>query len=91
MALYWVGYDLDKPGQQYQALINRLVELGARKILLSDWLLVNTATPEQIRNDLDRFLDKNDRIIVAELKNNAAWRNLLLSNDEVQRLFANCT
>jgi hypothetical protein len=89
MALYWIGYDLDKPGQDYSDLIDRLRELGARCVLLSDWLLVNAATAVQIRDDLDRFLDNNDRIIVAELKGQAAWRNLLLASDDVKRLFEN--
>lgn len=90
MALYWVGYDLDKPGQDYSDLIRRLQEFGATRVLLSDWLLPhNTATPEQIRSDLERFLDRNDRIMVCELHNNAAWRNLLASSDVVKALFAN--
>lgn len=90
MALYWVSYDLDKPGQDYDDLIKRLKELGASRILLSDWLLPHgSTTPEAIRNDLERFLDANDRIMVAELHNNAAWRNLLISNDAVIALFKN--
>jgi hypothetical protein len=88
--LYWIGYDLDKPGQDYTELINRLRQMGASRILKSDWLLAhNNTNPEQIRNDLQRFLDANDRILVAELHNNAAWNNLLISNDAVRSLFTN--
>jgi len=88
MALYWIGYDLDKPGQNYPDLIKRLEELRAVRVLKSDWLLGHNSTnPEQLRNDLSRFLDKNDRIIVSELKNNAAWRNLLASDQIVLDLF----
>ena len=90
MALYWIGYDLDKPGQDYTDLINRLEELGAVRVLLSDWLFGhNDTTPKTIRDDLSRFLDANDRIMVAELHNNAAWNNLLASNDDVLALFKN--
>jgi len=89
MALYWVGYDLDKPGQDYSDLIRRLQELGARKILKSDWLLGhNSTSAEQIRSDLSRFLDANDRIMVSEQKNHAAWINLLTSDADVKKLYA---
>lgn len=90
MALYWISYDLDKPGQDYSDLINRLKELKASRILLSDWLLSHSGTtPEAIRNDLGRYLDNNDRIMVAELRNNAAWNRVLVPNDTVQSLFRN--
>lgn len=87
MALCWISYDLDKPGQDYPDLINRLKQLKAQEVTRSDWLLSSDSTPEQIRDDLLKYLDTNDRIIVAELKNSAAWRNLLISNDAVLKLF----
>jgi hypothetical protein len=88
MALYWIGYDLDKPGQDYSDLIQRLQQLGARRILKSDWLLAhNSTTPAAIRDDLSRFMDSNDRILVSEQRNNAAWRNLLISDADVKKLY----
>jgi hypothetical protein len=89
MALYWIGYDLDKPGQDYTDLIRRLKELGAKRILKSDWLLAhNKTTPAAIRDDLGRFIDANDRILVSEQKKNAAWQNLLISDAEVTKLYS---
>ena len=89
MALYWIGYDLDKPGQDYSDLISRLQQLGARRILKSDWLLPhNNTNPGAIRDDLGRFLDANDRILVSEQKNSAAWNNLLISDAEVKKLYS---
>jgi hypothetical protein len=35
----------------------------------------------QVRDDLDRFLDANDRIFVAELTGAAAWRNVICTDD----------
>jgi CRISPR-associated endonuclease Cas2 len=83
MALYLVSYDLDKPGQDYSDLIKRLREFGATRILYSEWFLAHTATAEQLRDDLLRFMDDNDRILVAELKNSAAWNHLMISNNSV--------
>lgn len=90
MALYYISYDLDKPGQDYTDLINRLKQLRAVRILKSDWLLgQNDTDPQAIRNELSRFIDSNDRIIVAELHNNAAWNNLIASGDTVLSMFNN--
>jgi hypothetical protein len=86
--LHWIAYDLDQPGRDYKDLISRLNELDAVRILKSDWLLENTASPEAVRNDLQRFLDNNDRIMVSEVYNNAAWSNLLASGDTVKAMYA---
>ena len=86
--LHWIAYDLDKPGQDYRELTTRLKELNAVRILESDWLLENSASPEAVRDDLLRFLDNNDRVMVSEVYNNAAWRNLLAGNDTVNSMYA---
>ena len=85
--LHWISYDLDKPGQDYKDLIARLRALSAVKILKSDWAPGNDASPEAIRNDLQRFLDENDRIMVSEVYNNAAWQNLLVDGDTVKAMY----
>lgn len=88
MALYLVSYDLDKPGQQdYPDLINRLHEFGAKRVLFSEWFLSHTATATALRDDLLRFMSNNDRILVVELKNIAAWKNLMLDNATVLNWF----
>jgi len=91
MALYLVSYDLDKPGQDYADLIKRLEEFKAVRILYSEWFLSHTATATQLRDDLLRFMDNNDRILVCELKNSAAWRNLMIGNDSVLAWFKTAT
>lgn len=85
--LHWIAYDLDQPGRDYKDLIARLNKLNAVRILRSDWLLENTASPEDVRNDLQRFLDNNDRIMVSEVYHNAAWKNLLASNDTIKAMY----
>lgn len=55
MKKYMISYDLLKPGQNYEALWERLRELGARKILYSQWVLRTASmTALQIRDDLTR-------------------------------------
>jgi hypothetical protein len=88
VALYWIGYDLDKPGQNYDQLIARLRNLSALRILKSDWLLGhNSTTTAQIRDDLARFIDSNDRLFVSQLRHQANWQNLLADDQTVIDLF----
>lgn len=77
--LFTVDYDLIAPGRDYTALGNALRKLGAERILLSKWVLRSNTSASQIRKYLIQFVDRNDRLFVAELPTDwAAW-NLLLS------------
>lgn len=90
MNTYLISYDLDKPGQNYTDLINRLQKLGAVKILYSEWISRTTATAVAIRDDLQRFVDANDGLLVAGLTGEAAWRGsgLKVAGDTIKRLLA---
>ena len=88
MKKYRVGYDLDKPGQDYHPLIKRLRSLGAQRALESDWVLRSTASAVEIRDDLMRFIDSNDRLLVTALTGEAAWSNLLIGGGEVKEALA---
>jgi len=88
MKCYSISYDLIKPGQNYDSLLAHLRQLGAERILASQWGLKSTRPAEQIRNDLRRFLDGNDRLLVAGLTGEAAWANLLVGHDDFRRLIA---
>ncbi len=83
----YISYDLDKPGQNYKDLIDRLTALRATRILLSVWLLETNASAEQVWQDIDRFLDSNDRIFVGEQYNHVRWRNLLADSAGVISLY----
>ena len=67
MKLYFVSYDLRKPGQQYSRLWARLEAAGAQRALESLWVLRSPYNSVAIREDLSRFIDSNDRIFVAEM------------------------
>lgn len=77
MKLQLVSYDLNTPGQNYPAIVNRLQSIGATRILYSQWLVRTAMTAEQLRDDLVRYLDANDGILVADVTNSPmAWRSL---------------
>ena len=73
MALFLVSYDLDKPGQNYDALVAALKNQGAKHVLYSAWALRTTSTSVQVRDWIKQYIDANDRILVTDLTNWASW------------------
>ena len=74
MALYMVGYDLDKPGQDYPDLIAAIKTYGTWwHHLDSTWLIVTDKSVVQVRDHLKQCLDSNDKLLVAAIGTPAAW------------------
>ena len=73
-----ISYDLNSPGQNYQAVIERIKQLGSwAKIHYSFWYVDSTFTPTQAVNHLRPALDPNDRVYVVDAAHNAAaWNDL---------------
>ncbi|TNB71599.1 SinR family protein [Arthrobacter sp. BB-1] len=73
-----VGYDLNKTGQNYDALIKRLKEYPTWwHHLDSTWLIRTECTAVQVRDELGKLLDGNDKLVVIEVTSNAAaWRGI---------------
>jgi hypothetical protein len=70
-----VGYDLNKPGQDYQKLYDKLRSYpNCWHHLDSTWLIKTNESAEKIRNDLGQLIDKNDELLVAALNGEAAWQ-----------------
>ncbi len=88
MKTYLVSYDLDKPGQRYDDLIARLKAVGAVKILYSEWVLCTTATAVAVRDDLKRFTDDNDMLLVVALTGEAAWTSLMITDQSFKKALA---
>lgn len=85
---YTISYDLDKPGQDYQAVNDYLKKIGAVKIELSQWLLLSDWTAFNIAKHLldTGVIDGNDRLFVAEVSNNTAWYNLMITSEAMKKL-----
>jgi hypothetical protein len=75
MAVYMIGYDLNRPGQNYPDLIKALETYSTRwHCLDSTWLVVSNETSIQIRDKLSRHIDSTDELLVAFMGHgNAAW------------------
>ena len=65
MPLFIVNYDLTKR-KDYQPLWDRLSELGGRRLLLSTWAIKGNYTAAWLRDDLQQYVDSDDRLFVDE-------------------------
>ncbi|HEY8722252.1 MAG TPA: hypothetical protein VIL92_00160 [Gaiellaceae bacterium] len=60
-----VGYDLNKPAQNYAGLIEALKSHGTWwHHLDSTWFIRTTRTPSQLRDELMELIDANDELLV---------------------------
>jgi hypothetical protein len=63
-----IAYDLNRPGQNYDALIKELKSIGSyARPLESTWLINTTHTPAAIRDYLKDFIDAGDKLLVVAL------------------------
>jgi hypothetical protein len=82
MAKYQVDYDLRKPGRNYEPLYKRLADWRAVRVLKSTWVMETTSNATTIRDDLAKYIDSNDGILVTGLTGEAAWKNLEGASDQ---------
>lgn len=75
MATYMIGYDLNRPGQNYTSLIDAITRLSASRwhCLDSTWLIDHPGPATAIRDALLPYIDATDELLVARLSGEAAW------------------
>lgn len=77
MKTYIVTYDLNRPGQNYDALIVAIKSYtNWAKIQRSTWAIQTNNSSVQIRDHLRAHMDTNDSLFVGELGRDAAWVGL---------------
>lgn len=71
---YLISYDLNKPGQNYDGLYQAIKGASTGvwwHYLDSTWIIKsNSFSADDVFEKLSPYLDKNDRCIVVEIKNN---------------------
>jgi hypothetical protein len=74
-----ISYDLNVPGQNYDAVIAKIKTLGEwAKIHKSYWYVNSSLTSQQAAQAVWGVMDKSDTVYVADTTNNTAhWYNLL--------------
>jgi hypothetical protein len=75
MAVLLVTYDLKKPGRDYKPVHDWLKKFTYCKDLESVWLLDTNWTPAQVRDELQKLIDANDKMFVIRLQRSWAARN----------------
>jgi CRISPR-associated endonuclease Cas2 len=71
--LFFVTYDLDKPGQDYTDLWNELDSLGAQRVQESVWVVRYSGKTVELRDLLKNYIDSNDRLLVVR---SAFWASV---------------
>ena len=72
---YIVGYDLNRPQQEYPELIAAIKKIGTTwwHHLDSTWIVKSDLSAAEIRDLLTRHIDSNDELLVAALTGESAW------------------
>ena len=72
--------DLRRPGQNYDMLYDAIAALpGAFRYQQSSWFAYATGSSVELRNYLGRFIDSNDKLMVARVSDAAYFDTELLS------------
>jgi hypothetical protein len=85
MACYIISYDLVRE-RDYTKLTTAIKAYGTwAHIHESVWAVVTATTAAQVRDNLIRFLDSDDRIFVVRSGTEAAWRGVLCTTEWLQK------
>jgi len=90
MALYLISYDInEKDAFEYKPLWERLEQLGAVRILYSEWALEDeVGRAGAIYQAVGPLTQQKDRLLVQELTNDASWDKLIIKDDVFQKLLS---
>jgi len=87
MAKHIITYDLCKPGQDYDNLITAIKNYPQwAKVTESAWFVNTNSTAATVRDNLAQYMDRGDRLMVATLTGEAAWRNCIASDDDIRKI-----
>ena len=81
MTCYIISYDL-RNTRDYESLYKEIKSYGKwARITESTWAVVTNKSAVQIRDNLSRVVDNDDRIFVVKSGVEAAWRNSRCRNE----------
>lgn len=81
MNTYIISYDLRKT-RDYESLYSAIKMYGTwARILESLWAIKTNQTVTQVRDHLQRYMDKDDRVFVTLSSGVAAWDKVLCRDE----------
>ncbi|GAA4798760.1 hypothetical protein [Rothia endophytica] len=79
MSVQWVNYDLNKTGQNYEALIAYLKSHnGWAKPLKSSFFVNTSLSAAELRTEIKKYIDTNDDVVVVNV-DGQSWATYGLS------------
>ena len=77
-----IEYDLKQPGRDYEALYAAIKSYGTwAHVTESTWFIKTNESCVQVRDNLLKQMDSNDRLFVGELSGTAAWKNTICKDE----------
>ena len=75
MTVYQISYDLNRPGQDYNAVIDAIKDLGAwAHPLKSMWFVDTQLTASGLYDVMRKFIDGSDRLFISRVTaDHAGW------------------
>jgi hypothetical protein len=68
MPLLLVAFDPDKPEKDHSNLLKRIEKYSHVRLTKSSYGIITDKTPETVRGELNKYIDKNDNLYVITLK-----------------------
>lgn len=76
MSLFIVSYDLIS-NRDYSKLYEAIRKYGSyAHILESVWIIKSSSSSINIRDNLKSYMDSDDKLFIAKLTGESAWKNL---------------
>jgi len=91
MAIYMIGYDLNKAGKNYDGLIAKIQEISAGywHLLDSTWLIGHAGKADVIRDALCPYVDDDDELLVVLITKQGDWASAGIKGDGAKWLHDN--
>jgi hypothetical protein len=88
VALYLISYDIsEKDKEEYEPLWAALRQMGATKILLSQWVVKGAVgDAARIYDKLSPIITSIDRLLVQEILQDCSWDRLMISDSAYSEL-----
>ena len=83
-----VNYDLSEPGRNCDGLLKYLSSFARwTRVLDSMWIIRTTKSEETVRDELMRFVDSNDRVVVLDVTDDSWAANF--TSDSTNWMYSN--